>query len=124
MWSAVAFALLAVVHLLPVAPVFAPEALTRLYGVQSGDTTLLVLLRHRAVLLALVGLLCLWAAASPAARPTALLAASVNIASYLVFYLLYGAPAGPLRTVAIVDAVALVPLAVAAWTTLLRCVRT
>ena len=55
MWSAVAFALLAVVHLLPVAPVFAPEALTRLYGVQSGDTTLLVLLRHRAVLLALIG---------------------------------------------------------------------
>ena len=120
MWSAVAFALLAVVHLLPVAPVFAPEALTRLYGVQSGDTTLLVLLRHRAVLLALIGLLCLWAAASPSARPAALLAASVNIASYLVFYGLYGAPAGPLRTVAIVDAAALGPLAVAAWTTLAR----
>lgn len=53
-------------------------------------------------------------------RPAALLAASVNIASYLVFYGLYGAPAGPLRTVAIVDAAALIPHAVAAWTTLAR----
>jgi hypothetical protein len=120
MWTVLAFLALAVVHLLPIAPIFAPEALTRLYGVSPADTALLVLLRHRAVLLALVGLLCLWAAAAETVRPAALAAAALNLASFLAFMALYGNPAGPLRTVALVDLIALAPLAVAAWGTLAR----
>lgn len=117
MWIALSFVVLAGVHLLPIAPVFAPEALTRLYGVAPHDAALLVLLRHRAVLLAIVGVLCLWAAASEAVRPAALAAASLNIASFLLFYALYATPPGPLRLVAIVDLIAILPLAIAAWGT-------
>lgn len=120
MWTALAFLALAVVHLLPVAPVFAPEAIVRLYGVSATDSTPLVLLRHRAVLLALVGILCVWASLSAQVRPAALLAAAINIASFLAFYVVYANPPGPLRTVALVDLAALVPLAVAAWGTLVR----
>lgn len=115
-----AFAFVAVIHLLPIAPVFFPQTLTRLYDIAPGDDTLLVLLRHRAVLLALVGVLCLWAAWSAPVRPAALLAATVNIAAFLGFYALYGTPAGALRTIAIFDLIALPPLAFAAWTTLMR----
>ena len=120
MWTAFAFAAVAIVHLLPIAPVFAPETLIRLYGIAPGDDTLLMLLRHRAVLLALVGLLCLWAVWSIPIRPAALLAVTVNVGAFLGFYALYGAPAGPLRTIAIFDLIVLPPLAVAAWTTLIR----
>lgn len=120
MWTALAFAVIGAIHLLPVAPVFVPESLQRLYGIAPADTTLLVLMRHRALLLALAGLLCLWATWSPAVRPAALLAAAINVGGFLGFYALYGSPAGALRIIAIADLVALPPLAFAAWTTLAR----
>ena len=117
---ALAFAVVGAIHLLPIAPVFYPQTLTRLYGIAPGDDTLLVLLRHRAVLLALVGILCLWAAWSAPMRPAALLAAAVNIAAFLGFYALYGNLTGSLRTIAIFDLIAIPPLAFAAWGTLVR----
>jgi hypothetical protein len=124
MWTTIAvplaFAVVGIIHLLPVGPVFAPEMLSRLYGIAPTDTTLLVLMRHRALLLALVGILCLWASWSPPARPAALVAAAINVAGFLGFYALYGTPAGALRTIAIADLVALPPLAYAAWKTLAR----
>jgi hypothetical protein len=120
MWTALAFAVVGAIHLMPIAPVFVPETLSRLYGIAPSDATLLVLMRHRALLLALVGILCLWATWAPGVRPAALLAAAINVAGFLGFYALYGNPAGALRTIAIADLVALPPLAFAAWTTIAR----
>ena len=120
MWTALAFAVVGAIHLMPVAPVFVPETLSRLYGIAPSDSTLLVLMRHRALLLALVGILCLWASWAPAIRPAALLGASINVVGFLGFYALYGNPAGALRTIAIADLIALPPLAFAAWATLAR----
>ena len=120
MWTALAFAVVGAIHLMPVAPVFLPETLSRLYGIAPTDSTLLVLMRHRALLLALVGILCLWASWAPGVRPAALLAAAINIVGFLGFYAFYGNPAGALRTIAIADLIALPPLAFAAWTTLAR----
>ena len=118
MWTALAFAVVGAIHLMPVAPVFVPETLSRLYGIAPTDSTMLVLMRHRALLLALVGILCLWASWAPSVRPAALLAAAINVVGFLGFYALYGNPAGALRTIAIADLVALPPLAFAAWMTL------
>lgn len=120
MWTAIAFAIVGAIHLLPIAPVFVPETLSRLYGIAPADSTLLVLMRHRAALLGLVGILCLWAIWAPSVRPAALLAAAINIVAFLGFYAAYGSPAGALRTIALADLVALPPLAFAAWTTLGR----
>jgi hypothetical protein len=119
MWTALAFAVVGAIHLMPVAPVFVPETLTRLYGVAPGDTTLLVLLRHRALLFAIVGLLCLWASWWAPVRPAALLAAAINVVGFLGFYVLYGSPSA-LRVIAIADLIAVPPLAFAAWATLAR----
>jgi hypothetical protein len=120
MWTALAFAVVGAIHLMPVAPVFVPETLSRLYGIAPTDSTMLVLMRHRALLLALVGILCLWASWAPGVRPAALLAAAINVVGFLGFYALYGNPAGALRTIAIADLIALPPLAFAAWMTLAR----
>jgi hypothetical protein len=118
MWTALAFAVVATIHLIPIGPVFAPELLTRLYGIKPDDETPLVLMRHRALLLGLVGILCLWAIWSAQVRPAALLAAAINVVGFLAFYALYGNPAGALRTIAIGDLVAVLPLTYAAWVTL------
>ena len=120
MWTSLAFAVVGAIHLMPVAPVFVPETLSRLYGIAPADTALLVLMRHRALLLALVGILCLWASWAAPVRPAALLAATINVVGFLGFYTLYGNPAGALRTIALADLIALPPLAFAAWTTLGR----
>ena len=115
MWTSLAFGAVGALHLLPAAPIVAPEMLSRLYGVAPDDTALLLLMRHRAVLLAIVGLLCLWAAWAPAIRPSALAAATLSVAGFLGFYALYGSPAGALRTIAIADLLAVPPLAFATW---------
>ena len=120
MWTALAFAIVGAIHLMPIAPVFVPETLSRLYGIAPTDSTMLVLMRHRALLLALVGILCLWASWAPGVRSAALLAAAFNVVGFLGFYALYGNPAGALRTIAIADLVAVPPLAFAAWMTLAR----
>ena len=120
MRTPVHLAIVAAIHLLPIGPVFAPDLLSRLYGIQPTDETLLVLMRHRALLLALVGILCIWATWSIPIRQAALLAAAINVFGFLGFYVLYGSPSGTLRTIAIGDLVAIPPLAFAAWTTLVR----
>lgn len=120
MWTALAFAVVGAIHLMPIAPIFVPETLSRLYGIAPSDSTLLVMLRHRALLLALVGILCLWASWAAPVRPAALLAATLNVVGFLGFYALYGNPTGALRTIAVVDLIALPPLAFAAWMTLIR----
>lgn len=124
MWISIAlplaFAVVGVIHLLPVAPVFLPETLSRLYGIAPTDTTMLVLMRHRALLLALVGILCLWACWCVPIRPAALLAAAINVVGFLAFYALYGNPDGALRVIAVADLIALPFLAFAAWATLVR----
>lgn len=85
MWTALAFAVVGAIHLMPSAPVFVPETLPRLYGIAPIDSTLLVLMRHRALPLALVGILCLWSSWAPPVRPAALPAAAINVVGFLGF---------------------------------------
>lgn len=101
---------LALVHVPPAFAVFAPGLLGRLYGVDhSGDVGLLLL--HRAVLFLAVVAAAAVAAFDSAARPTASLVVVISVVGFLVLYLRTGSPPA-LRSIAIVDLVAVVPLAV------------
>jgi hypothetical protein len=109
-----AWLILAAAHVLPALPVMAPWMVGRLYGVSpSGDVGLL--LRHRALLFAIVCALCAWAAFDASVRPAAYLAAGVSVIGFLPLYALAGFPKGALRTVAIVDGAVLPALALAGW---------
>lgn len=99
-------------NVLPGVVLFAPGRAADLYGLELTTDTLAVVMRHRAALLALVGVALLYAAAEPSARWPAMVAA---VASKLVFLGLYSGAAAPaLRKIAIADAAALAGLAVAA----------
>ncbi len=114
----VATVLLVVVGLINVLPgvvLFDPARSATLYGIALEGETLLVLMRHRALLLALLGAGLIAAAFRPAWRAPAIVAA---VASKLVFIGLYAnaaAPTAELGRVAAMDVLALALLAVAAW---------
>jgi hypothetical protein len=108
---------LAAVHVAPAAVLLAPSLTARLYSVPPDGTVGLLLLHRGAMFLGVLAV-ALFAAASPPARQAASLVLGVSVAGFLAIYAAAGAPPGPLRTIALADALALLPLSLvvlAAW---------
>jgi len=103
---------LVVINLPPVVAAVAPNQLVRLYGVSSDDKALLALLQHRAVLLGIVGAGCAVAAHVEAFRWPALWAAAISMISFLVVCAVQRQFGGPLRKIAVMDAIG-VPILIA-----------
>lgn len=108
------FALAGLIHLAPLAGVLGGEALDRLYGLRIEDAGLALLLRHRALLFGLLGVLLIGAIRIHAWRVPALVAGAISAVAFL---LLAGDPAAhgeALQRVIAGDVVAVVALTVAA----------
>ncbi len=113
----IAWIALALIHATPALAVFAPQTVARLYGV-APDGDLGVLLVHRGALFLAIVVGCLWAAVDGSARRVTSVLVTISVVGFLIVYWRSGAPVGPLRKIALVDAVALAPLAfvlVRAW---------
>lgn len=104
----------AVIHLAPLAGVLGATRLETLYGIAVTEPNLEILLRHRAVLFGLLGLLLVLAAFRPELRTVALSAGIVSAASFLVIVAQAPSCNVALRRVVVADVVALAALAVAA----------
>lgn len=89
---------------------FAPAMTERLYNVPA-DGTVGILIVHRGALFLAVLAVAVLAALDPGARRAASFVVGISVVAFLAVYGAIGAPAGPLRTVALVDAAALLPLA-------------
>ena len=75
--------ILAVIHLLPVMGVLGSDSLTRLYGVSVSDSNTEILLRHRAVLFAIIGLFLLLSVFKREYQPIAICIGLISVASFL-----------------------------------------
>jgi hypothetical protein len=105
---------LAAIHASPAAVLFKPVLTETLYGVSpAGPAGVLIV--HRGALFLAVVIVALFAAFAPEARKAASLVVGVSLLGFLFVYMAAGAPPGPLRTIAAVDALALLPLAYVAW---------
>jgi hypothetical protein len=120
---AVCLVVVAVVHLLPVVGVAGPRQLDDLYGIGSVSGDVEVLLRHRAVLLGLVGLILLAAVWARSLRLTATAVGIASTASFIVVAMLDGTSTHEIRRVVVVDVAALGLLAVVAVTETVHRVR-
>ncbi len=108
------------VHLLPAVGVLGAPRLAALYGVAIDDPTLLLLMRHRALLFGVLGVLLLIAAGSPPLQPWALGAGLVSTASFVVLAGAAQPLAPPLRSVVWIDAVLALALLLGLGLRLLR----
>lgn len=76
--------IVSVIHLLPVAGVLGSDSINRLYGVTISDSNTEILLRHRAVLFAIVGLFLLLSVFKSDYQPLAILIGLVSVVSFLL----------------------------------------
>jgi hypothetical protein len=105
----IAWLLLATVHALPAIVLFKPKLLQQLYGV-APHGEIEILLVHRAALFLAVVAVALLAAFEPMARRAAAIVVSISIICFVMLYARAGFPSGPLKTIAAVDLIAMLPL--------------
>lgn len=110
------FLAVAAVNLLPGGVAFAPERAVDLYGIAplEGDA-LLLLMRHRALLLAIVGVLLAVAAFVRSWRVPATVAGLLSMVTFIAMVAMSGGELAKLQRVMWIDVGAVALLLVAAW---------
>ncbi|MFT3665167.1 phosphopantetheine adenylyltransferase [Piscinibacter sp.] len=107
---ATALIVVAIIHLLPVVGVLGPPRLAGLYGVSVSEPNLELLLRHRAILFGIIGLLLAVAAFRVSLQPIALLVGLASVVSFLALAWIVGPINAQLHRVVIADVLALILL--------------
>jgi len=105
--------IVSVIHLLPLMGVLGSDSLTRLYGISVSDSNTEILLRHRAVLFAIIGLLLLLSVFKSDYQPIAICMGLISVVSFLLLTWLIDGLNSEIIRVAKVDWIALVLLIVA-----------
>ena len=100
----------AVIHLLPITGFFGAERLAALYAVEMTDSNLEILMRHRAVLLGILGGILAYAAFNPNIQPIAFVAAFISVTSFFFLCFSMGDCNDAIRKVVIADIVASIAL--------------
>jgi hypothetical protein len=103
-----------VIHLLPLSGVLGSDRLAALYGISFSEPNLAILMRHRAVLFGLLGVLLIAAAFLPSLQTAAFIAGFVSVVSYLLLAWSVGGYNAQLARVFTADIVALVCLVMGA----------
>ena len=103
-----------VVHLLPLSGALGAERLGRLYGLSFADGNLAILMRHRAVLFGMLGLLLVLAAFRPSLQPLAMVAGFISVISFLWLAQSTGSYSPHIERIFNADVIALACLLIAA----------
>ena len=99
------YLLAAAINLAPAIGIFSNDVLGQLYGVEVTSAELSLLLRHRAVLFALVGGLLLAAAFQSRLRSQAGIVGLISMLSFIVLFIVTGADNERLLRIALIDGV-------------------
>jgi hypothetical protein len=102
------------IHLIPISGVVGAGVLSRLYGVPIDDPSLVVLMRHRAVMFGLLGAMLMGAAWRPDWQWAAVVAGLISAASFITLAWHTGGYNDAVARVVMVDWVAVAALLIAA----------
>jgi hypothetical protein len=117
-FTKILFLFAALVNLAPVSGVFSVENLETLYGITLEDPNLIILMRHRAILFGIVGVLLAVSAFRPSLRPIGVAAGLASMLSFIAIGYLAGDFNEELRRIVLIDLVAsalLIGAGVATW---------
>jgi hypothetical protein len=112
MMASIPLLLVAALNLVPGIVALRPKRSEALYGITIDEPALALAMRHRAVLLTLVGVLLGVAAFDASWLRPALLVAFVSKGAFLALFAITGPHGAPMRRVAVADIAALAVLAV------------
>lgn len=110
----VALIVAGLIHFLPVTGVIGAERLTAMYAIPFADPNLLILMRHRAVMLGLLGGLVLYSVFRPGMQGTGIVVGTVSLASIVGLAWSVGGYNQSLSRVVMADSVAVFCFLVAA----------
>jgi hypothetical protein len=113
MTTKICWLVLGVLHTPPVAGLFRPAVLTRIYGV-AAEGNAFALLRHRAALFLVIVVICTWAFFRAEVRPLATVTLGISMTTFIVVWLLSGMP-DSLRSIFLADLIGVPVLGVAGW---------
>lgn len=102
--------LVGIIHLLPVSGVLGVERLAAIYGISLGEPNIEILMRHRAILFALLGLFLVYAAFQPSLQLLAIVAGLISVLSFIAIAWSVGGYNESVRKVVTVDIIATVAL--------------
>ncbi len=102
-----------IIHLLPLPGVLGAERLTALYGLSFNEPNLEILMRHRAVLFGLLGVLLVYAAFTPSIQPLAIIAGCVSAVSFIAIAWSVEGYNASIQKVVLADIVAIIALVIA-----------
>ena len=112
-YISVVLILAGIVHLIPAKGVLGSDHIVDLYGIGAPNADLELLLRHRAILFALLGAFMLLAAFNKFYQPLAVVAGIISTSSFIVLSGFIGKPNGLIARVVLIDWVAAILLVVA-----------
>ncbi|MFT4628824.1 MAG: hypothetical protein ACI8PZ_007520 [Myxococcota bacterium] len=104
----------AIIHFLPVVGALGSDQLHKLYWLDASDPNLLILMRHRAAMFEVVGILMVVGAVMPSFRWMAIGLGALSAGSFVVISRLVGGFSPSLARIVTADIVALVLLPLAA----------
>lgn len=105
----ICWVILALIHVSPAVIFIRPGLIQKLYGVAPvGDVGML--LAHRGALFFVIVVAAIFAIFDPGVRRLASVLVGISVVSFLYLYASSNFPAGPLRTIALMDGIAIIPL--------------
>jgi hypothetical protein len=113
MITKICWAILLAIHTMPALALFRPTLISKMYRVNA-DSPLFLLFQHRAALFLVICVICLWSIFRPETRPLATVAVGISMISFVLIWLLAGAPSA-LKSIAVVDIIGLPFLIFAGW---------
>ncbi len=99
-----------IINLVPIIVFFDPTKTVKLYGVSIEGESLTILMRHRGVLLGLVGLLLIFAAVKPEFRVFAIVLALISKLAFIFLVFIASSYTNEVKQVALIDVGAIVLL--------------
>ncbi len=108
--ASIILVIVGIINILPLIMFFDPTKTVKLYGVPIDGESLLILMRHRAVLLSLVGLTLIFAAFKPEFRIYAIALALISKLTFIFLTFTTSNYTNEIRQVALIDVGAIVLL--------------